>query len=273
VLWRYDDDYCGWAPLPPFAVFRPGFGFFYRGAAVSLDFDFGLEADYFVFISPDHFCDRHPRSFFVAQQNVLQVYQRTKVVNNFNVNSKIIENRGIAVDRITSATHHAVETVHVSSLPNAGRQGWRGEGFQRAQLHSGLENDNRYDSAGHVAQGYQPGQPQGYLNQPPQPARRVDTYATPDRVIPRNPLNEGQLGRDAGASAAGATVRPGAEQFQPRQDLAPVQPREEGHESLIQPGEHNSGQPELHTEPQPHNSGNGSNNNSNKGTGSNKQDH
>ncbi|MGD0745561.1 MAG: DUF6600 domain-containing protein, partial [Verrucomicrobiota bacterium] len=31
VTWRYSDDYCGWAPLPPFAVYRPGVGFVYRG--------------------------------------------------------------------------------------------------------------------------------------------------------------------------------------------------------------------------------------------------
>ena len=28
VTWRYSDDYCGWAPLPPGAIYRAGVGFF-----------------------------------------------------------------------------------------------------------------------------------------------------------------------------------------------------------------------------------------------------
>ena len=42
VTWRYSNGYCGWAPLPPFAVYQAGVGFFYRGTAVSLGFDWGL---------------------------------------------------------------------------------------------------------------------------------------------------------------------------------------------------------------------------------------
>lgn len=141
VTWRSDNDYCGWAPLPPFADFRPGFGFFYRGTSVALNFDFGLGADCFMFVSPDHFCDRHPRSFCLAPQRVPEVFRRTTVVNNFNLNNRTIINRGISVDRITSVTHRSIEPVHVSSLPNAGRQGWRGEGYERT-LQRGSANSN-----------------------------------------------------------------------------------------------------------------------------------
>ena len=131
VTWRSDNDYCGWAPLPPFADFRPGFGFYYRGASVALGFDFGLGADCYTFVSPDRFCDRHPRSFCLAPQRVPEIFRRTTIVNNFNVNGRRIVNRGIAVDRITRVTHRTLEPLHISSLPNAGRQGWRGEGFER----------------------------------------------------------------------------------------------------------------------------------------------
>ena len=31
VSWRYNPGYCGWAPLPPTAFYRPGFGFTYYG--------------------------------------------------------------------------------------------------------------------------------------------------------------------------------------------------------------------------------------------------
>ena len=54
-------DYCGWAPLPPHAVYRPGVGILYHGAAVSAGFDFGLSVGAFTFVPTRDFCDPHPR--------------------------------------------------------------------------------------------------------------------------------------------------------------------------------------------------------------------
>jgi hypothetical protein len=143
VTWRSDVDYFGWAPLPPFAVFTPGVGFLYEGGPVSMDFDFGLGADSFVFISPAHFLDRHPSLFSAKPQYVTTIFSRTKVVNNFSVNSKNVVNAGIGVDRVMGLTHQSLVPVQVSSLPNAGRQGWRGPGFQPASHHvSALYNNN-----------------------------------------------------------------------------------------------------------------------------------
>jgi len=42
VTWRSYGDYCGWAPLPPHAVFSPGIGFTYYGRGVDISFGFGL---------------------------------------------------------------------------------------------------------------------------------------------------------------------------------------------------------------------------------------
>ncbi len=139
VTWRSGGEYCGWAPLPPFAVFTPGVGFFYRGVSVSLNFDFGLGADCFMFLSPEHFCDRQPRAFCFDQPRVKQIFYQTTVINNFNVHSTTLVNRGISVDHISSAIHRPLEPVHISSLPNAGKQGWRGEGFQRSFQHSSAD--------------------------------------------------------------------------------------------------------------------------------------
>src|ERR1017187_10230990 len=144
VTWRSGGEYCGWAPLPPLAVFRPGFGFFYRGVSVGLDFDFGLDAGYFMFFSPEHFCDRHPRSYFAAAQHVTQIFHQTTVINNFNVNSRTIVNHGISVAHIRNVTHRTIEPVHVGALPNAGRQGWRGEGFDHS-THGSVENNGGRD--------------------------------------------------------------------------------------------------------------------------------
>jgi hypothetical protein len=149
VAWRSCDDYCGWAPLPPFAVFTPGFGFFYRGVRCSADFDFGLDADFFVFISPEHFCDRRPRQFCEPPEHTRQIFHTTTIVNNYHDRDQdhghTIVNEGISVTRFTAATHHTIEPVHVGSLPNAGRQGWRGEppvNTRPAGAHTSSGNNN-----------------------------------------------------------------------------------------------------------------------------------
>jgi len=126
VTWRSSDDYCGWAPLPPFTVYQPGVGFYYRGAAVAAGFDFGLDADFFMFVPIGHFGDRHPRSFCVARPQVPQIFGRTAVVNNFSVHDRFVMNGGIPVDRINNITHRDIRPVNVGEVRDAQRQGWRG---------------------------------------------------------------------------------------------------------------------------------------------------
>jgi hypothetical protein len=126
VSWRSCDDYCGWAPLPPFSEFRPGAGFFYRGVGVEVGFDFGLTADCFLFLSPDHFCDRHPRSFCLDRGRVPDVFRRSGVINHFDTHDRFMVNRGISVDRFNAGGHRPIQPVAVGGLPNAGRQGFRG---------------------------------------------------------------------------------------------------------------------------------------------------
>ena len=167
VTWRSGGEYCGWAPLPPFAVFTPGIGFMYRGARVAMDFDFGLGADCFMFVSPTHFCDHHPRSFCVEPTRVTQIFHQTTIVNNYNVNNRFIVNRGISVEHISSATHHTIEPIHVGSLPNAGRQGWRGEGYERSFQHSGTANNGVPKSV----QRQQPAPPRAGIPQRPEQRR------------------------------------------------------------------------------------------------------
>jgi hypothetical protein len=50
-------------------------------------------------------------------------------------------NRGISVEHISSATHRAIEPVHVGSLPNASRQGWRGDSFDRPGQRGAVNNN------------------------------------------------------------------------------------------------------------------------------------
>ena len=61
VSWRVAGDSCGWAPLPPHAVFDVHGGWRYNGVHVGVSFDFGLRADHFTFVAVRNFDHRDLR--------------------------------------------------------------------------------------------------------------------------------------------------------------------------------------------------------------------
>ena len=136
VTWRSNNDYCGWAPLPPFAVYRPGVGFFYRGAGVAVGFDFGLGAECFTFVSMNRFSERHPRYYRAEQERGRQIFNQTTIINNYNVHNRTIVNGGIPVEHINAGVHRPIQPVPIAQIPHAERQGWRGTGADYTQ-HSG----------------------------------------------------------------------------------------------------------------------------------------
>ncbi|MGH7950793.1 MAG: DUF6600 domain-containing protein [Limisphaerales bacterium] len=121
VCWRYSNDYCGWAPLPPHCVYRPGVGMFYKGVAVGAGFDFGISVNFFTFVPTQHFCDPHPRRFRVARGDEAKIYQRTTSANNFGVNrhDRTIVNNGIPPERISAVTKTPVQRLTIRETTGA----------------------------------------------------------------------------------------------------------------------------------------------------------
>jgi hypothetical protein len=128
VTWRYSNDYCGWAPLPPFAVYRPGVGFVYQGNGVSIGFNFGLAVNCFTFVPTRYFCDSHPRHYRIGAGDETRIYNQTTVINNYNFDghNRTIVNNGIAVQHITDVTRTPIHPVPVRELRVSARQPWRG---------------------------------------------------------------------------------------------------------------------------------------------------
>jgi hypothetical protein len=131
VTWRYSNDYCGWAPLPPFAVYREGAGFFYRGLNVSFGFDFGLGINCFTFVPIGHFCDPHPRRFRATPTQVTQIYNHTTVINNFNGHGRNLANRGIDPEHITAVTHTPIRPVAIRDTTAPSGHGPRADQLSR----------------------------------------------------------------------------------------------------------------------------------------------
>ena len=115
VSWRYSEGYCGWAPLPPEAYYRSGFGFTYYGRGVSVGFDFGLSDYHYSFVSIGNFCDYAPYRHYVPRHQVRNIYHNTTVINNYVVgNNNTIINRG--VNRETVIARNGANSVREVSV-------------------------------------------------------------------------------------------------------------------------------------------------------------
>jgi hypothetical protein len=123
VTWRYSTGYCGWAPLPPFAEYRSGIGFFYQGRNVSFGFDFGLGADCFTFVQTRDFCDPHPRRHRLPPAQAPHVFSQTTVINNFNGHGRELANRGIDPEHITTVTRTPIIPVSLRDTTAPGGRG------------------------------------------------------------------------------------------------------------------------------------------------------
>ncbi len=128
--WRNSNDYCGWAPLPPAARFRPGFGFTYFGRSVGFSFDFGIATTCYTFVPISHFCDFHPRIYAVPHLQVATIFRQTTVQTTIVTHNNTIINRGVSVNRVAAATHRPVPQVALHDAVNRPAPNGRGEHFE-----------------------------------------------------------------------------------------------------------------------------------------------
>jgi hypothetical protein len=114
VFWRHDEDdgAVGWAALPPGAVFVDGV-FFFHGARVGLDFDFGLGEDCFVFVDGIHFHERffrlrgHEWRYHIGHDRMHGFYHHSVIRNEFrrDEHGRFV-NDGIGRDRLAHMDPH-----------------------------------------------------------------------------------------------------------------------------------------------------------------------
>ncbi len=113
VTWRSSGDYCGWAPLPPHAVFDIHLGWRYNGVSVSASFGFGLGSDAFLFVGFGDFFHHDLHRRCLPRGRVGPVFHQTTIVNNYIVRNNRIEHPGIPVERFSSANRGHVPRATV----------------------------------------------------------------------------------------------------------------------------------------------------------------
>lgn len=125
VSWRYTDSYCGWAPLPPEAVYTVGVGFTFRHGHVGVGFDFGLVPDRYVFVGYDRFHDRYPFRHCVPPGRVPGIFHSSHVVNNYRSHDRHVINEGIGHARIASISRQEIHKVALHDVNPVGTRGVR----------------------------------------------------------------------------------------------------------------------------------------------------
>jgi hypothetical protein len=190
VCWRHDRDYCGWAPLPPHAVYQAGVGFVYQGHAVSAGFNFGLGANDFTFVSTRDFCDPHPRRHRVEAGEVTRIFNQTTVINNISFDShhQGVVNAGIPPQDIAAVTRQEIHPVTIQA--GNGSVAWGGRHEQFA-YHGNTLVVNRPRFVGtpvlSLHQGTPPRVPQA--QQPVAPHINTPNLSAPNNAAPTPPRN------------------------------------------------------------------------------------
>ncbi|HEV2210161.1 MAG TPA: DUF6600 domain-containing protein [Verrucomicrobiae bacterium] len=107
VCWRQADGYCGWAPLPPGAVFRRGVGLWY-GGRLAVDVDFGLGPDAFVFVGYDHFWDHHLHGYLLPRARLAFEFRRSVIMNGYRVDHGRFVVEGLGREHMAAMTHRDI---------------------------------------------------------------------------------------------------------------------------------------------------------------------
>jgi hypothetical protein len=124
VVWRSGGDYCGWAPLPPGAVYDTvSGGFLFRGAHVAVNFDFGLDWRRFNFCYVREM-GSPMRAHWHKEAEIRGIFSRTTVINNYTVRKVAADhqtrveviNHGIDPAHVGAARGKSVETVRLQDL-------------------------------------------------------------------------------------------------------------------------------------------------------------
>ncbi len=124
VSFRYTDAYCGWAPLPPHALYATGIGFTYHGSRVSIGFGFGLNHHHYTFVSRQHFGSHYHHRDCIDRTQTQQVFHNSTVVNNYIVgDNNTIINKGINRDRIVGGNLAEIRKVALRDVAAANQIG------------------------------------------------------------------------------------------------------------------------------------------------------
>ena len=132
VSWRMNDDYIGWAALPPEAVWEPSVGF-----TTYVDIDYGIGPDWYVFCPVASFCAPRLRTVCLPRRNNLTIIANTVNITRIRqVNQGLIFNGGPDINVINRRAHAPLRRARLEREVHLDRTALRDR-----QLRNRLEGD------------------------------------------------------------------------------------------------------------------------------------
>jgi len=117
VMWRSNDHYAGWAPLPAGSHYVHGIGYTWGGSHVGFSFGFGLGHGWFTYCDYAHLRHRRLHHHRVPDNNIAIIHNETTVVNNYvTENNTTIINAGIPPAVIAEKTREPVQKMRIREL-------------------------------------------------------------------------------------------------------------------------------------------------------------
>jgi hypothetical protein len=113
VTWRSNNQYMGWAPLPPGIQFSAGINF--NSQAFDIPFSF------WIFIQGSHFQDRNLNRYILPYERNRTIINYTTIHNNIYIQNNRIINEGITPDQVRRFTGRDVPRYAVQNAPQPGR--------------------------------------------------------------------------------------------------------------------------------------------------------
>jgi hypothetical protein len=94
VEWRYSNNYIGWAPLHPYAVFSVSVGIYFTTTYYTPYYHWN-------YVGYRNFCDPYVYNYYVASGSKYRIHSGTKYRNNFVYYNGRIQNRGVDVKYVS----------------------------------------------------------------------------------------------------------------------------------------------------------------------------
>ncbi|PKL83477.1 MAG: hypothetical protein CVV24_04755 [Ignavibacteriae bacterium HGW-Ignavibacteriae-3] len=111
VEWRYDNNYIGWAPLPPYASFRINLGIY---------FSIGWHSNYryWNFVNYGHFYDHRVYRYYLDEKRCAKIFSGTKYRTNYYSERDRIINGGIDRSFIERRGGYRINERDISRVDN-----------------------------------------------------------------------------------------------------------------------------------------------------------
>lgn len=113
VEWRYDNDYIGWCPLPPYATFSVNIGIHFTHNYYSPFY-------HWHFVTYRYFNDPYVYHHFVGPKYKYRIYSRTKYRNDYGYRDGYVINRGVDLNYIRSRSGQTIRERQVEIIRNPG---------------------------------------------------------------------------------------------------------------------------------------------------------